>query len=103
MGDSDLERLRRDTNQRTSMAKTLVGWRDWSRVLRTWAGRFQRGRVQEIIRSVEAPPGDEATVAELAGHVVPGNACCRNETWLVRVLSASCVTEKGKEMNDISF
>ena len=26
------------------------GWRDWSRVFRTWAGRFQRGRVQEIIR-----------------------------------------------------
>ena len=40
-------------------------WRDWSRVFRTWAGRFQRGRVQEIIRSVEARPGDEATVAEL--------------------------------------
>ena len=36
-----------------------------SRVFRTRAGRFQRGRVQEIIRSMEAPPGDEATVAEL--------------------------------------
>ena len=33
-----------------------TGWRDWSRVFRTWAGRFQRGRVQEIIRSVEARP-----------------------------------------------
>ena len=42
-----------------------TGWRDWSRVFRTWAGRFQRGRVQGIIRSVEARPGDEATVAEL--------------------------------------
>ena len=42
-----------------------TGWRDWSRVFRTGAGRFQRGRVQEIIRSVEARPGDEATVAEL--------------------------------------
>ena len=42
-----------------------TGWRDWSRVFRTWAGRFQRGRVQEIISSVEARPGDEATVAEL--------------------------------------
>ena len=40
-------------------------WRDWSRVFRTCAGRFQRGRVQEIIRSVEARLGDEATVAEL--------------------------------------
>ena len=40
-------------------------WRDWSRVFRTWAGRFQRGRVQEIIRSVEARPGDVATVTEL--------------------------------------
>ena len=29
------------------------------------AGRFQRRRVQEIIRSVEARPGDEATVTEL--------------------------------------
>ena len=42
-----------------------TGWRDWCRVFRTWAGRFQRRRVQEIIRSVEALPGDEATVAEL--------------------------------------
>ena len=42
-----------------------TGWRDWSRVFRTWAGRLQRGRVQEIIRSVEARPGEEATVAEL--------------------------------------
>ena len=42
-----------------------IGWRDWSRVFRTWAGRFQRGRVQEIISSVEARPGDEATVPEL--------------------------------------
>ena len=41
------------------------GWRDWSRVFRTWAGRFQRGRIQEIIRAVEARPGDEATVTEL--------------------------------------
>ena len=42
-----------------------TGWCDWSRVFRTWAGRFQRGRVQETIRSVEARPVDEATVAEL--------------------------------------
>ena len=42
-----------------------TGWRDWSRVFRTWARRFQRGRVQEIIRSVEARPGDEAIVTEL--------------------------------------
>ena len=42
-----------------------TGWRDWSRVFRNSAGRFQRGRVQEIIRSVEARPGDEATVAGL--------------------------------------
>ena len=42
-----------------------TGWRDWSRVFRTWAGRFQRRRVQEIIRAVEARPGDEATVTEL--------------------------------------
>ena len=42
-----------------------TGWRDWCRVFRTWAGRFQRRRVLEIIRSVEARPGDEATVAEL--------------------------------------
>ena len=42
-----------------------TGWRDWSRVFRTWAGRFQRGRVQEIIRSVQARPGDEATLTEL--------------------------------------
>ena len=42
-----------------------TGWRDWSRVCRTWAGRFQRRRVQEIIRAVEARPGDEATVTAL--------------------------------------
>ena len=34
-----------------------TAWRDWSRVFRTWAGRFQRGRVQEIIRAVGARPG----------------------------------------------
>ena len=42
-----------------------TGSRNWSWVFRTWAGRFQRGRVQEIIRAVEARPGDEATVTEL--------------------------------------
>ena len=42
-----------------------TGWRDWSWVFRTWAVRFQRGRAQEIIRAVEARPGDEATVTEL--------------------------------------
>ena len=31
-----------------------TAWRDWSRVFRTWAGRFQRGRAQEVIRAVEA-------------------------------------------------
>ena len=41
-----------------------TGWRDWSRVFRTWAGRFQRGRVREIIRAVEARPGEEASVIE---------------------------------------
>ena len=25
-----------------------TGWRDWSRVFRIWAGRFQQGRVQEL-------------------------------------------------------
>ena len=44
--------------------------RDWSRVFRTWAGRFQRGRVQEIIRAVEARPGEEASVTELAEKLV---------------------------------
>ena len=33
-------------------------------MFRTWAGRFQRGQVQEIIRSVEARPGDKAIVPE---------------------------------------
>ena len=39
-----------------------TAWRDWPRVFRTWAGRFQCGRVQEIIRAVEVRPGEEATV-----------------------------------------
>ena len=34
-------------------------------VFRAWAGRFQHGRVQEVIRAVEARPGDEATGTEL--------------------------------------
>ena len=34
-------------------------------MFRTWAGRFQRGRVQEVVREAEARPGDEATVTEL--------------------------------------
>ena len=42
-----------------------TGWCDWSRVVRTWAGRLQRGRVQENSRSVEERPGEEATVTEL--------------------------------------
>ena len=48
-----------------SFSGEVTGWRDWSRVFRTWAGRFQRGRVQEVIRAVEARLGDEATVTEL--------------------------------------
>ena len=59
MDDSDSERLRRDTNQRTSED---TGWRDWPRVFRTVSTRT----MQEIIRSVEARLGDdEATVTEL--------------------------------------
>ena len=46
MDDSDSERPRRPE----TFNGEDTGWRDWSRVLRTWAGRFQRGRVQEIIR-----------------------------------------------------
>ena len=34
-------------------------------MFRAWANRFQRGRVQEVIRAVEARPGDNATVTEL--------------------------------------
>ena len=64
MDDPDLERLRRDTNQRTSVAKTLDGVIGPG-CFRTWAGRFQRGRGQDIIRAVEPRPGDEATVTEL--------------------------------------
>ena len=51
--------------QREDFSDEDSGWRDWSGVFRTWAGRFQRGRVQEIIRAVEGRPGDEATVTEL--------------------------------------
>ena len=64
MDDSDLERLRRDTNQRTSMVKTLDGVTGLGRFV-PGKGRFQRGRVQEFIRSVEARLLDEATVTEL--------------------------------------
>ena len=42
----------------------FAAWLDWSPVFRTWAGGFQRGRVQEVIRAVEARPGDEAIVTE---------------------------------------
>ena len=41
-----------------------TGWRDCFRVFHSWAGLFQRGRVLEIIRSVEARFEDEATVAD---------------------------------------
>ena len=63
MDDSVLERLRRDQPENFSGQDT--GRRDWSRLFRTWVGRFQRGRVQEIIRAVEARPGYEAIVTEL--------------------------------------
>ena len=61
MGDSDLERLLARYQPESFNGEDTV-WRDWSRVFRTWTGRFQRG-VQEIIRSVEVRPG--TTVAEL--------------------------------------
>ena len=56
MGDPDLELLRSGED---------TAWRDLSRVFRTWAGRFQSGRVQEVIRAVEARRGNEASVTEL--------------------------------------
>ena len=52
-------------HQPESFSGEDTGWRDWSQVFRTWAGRFQRGRVQEVIRALEARPVDEATVTEL--------------------------------------
>ena len=64
MDDSDLERLQRDTNQRASVAKTLNGVTGPACFV-PGQDRFQRGRVQEVIRVVEARPGDEATVTEL--------------------------------------
>ena len=63
-GDSDFERLRRG-HQPESFSGEDTAWLGCSRVYRTWAGRFQRGTVQEVIRAVEARPGDEATVTEL--------------------------------------
>ena len=42
-----------------------TAWRDWSRVFRTWAGRFRRGQAQEVIRAVEARSGEEDAVTEL--------------------------------------
>ena len=62
MGDSDLERLRRGTNQCISAVKTQRG------EIGPWCfepGRFQRGRVQEVIRRAEVRPSDKATVSEL--------------------------------------
>ena len=53
MDDSDLERLRRDTNQRSSVTKTLDGL--------TSPGCSVPG----LGGSKEARPGDEATVTEL--------------------------------------
>ena len=47
------------------MAKTLVGATGLGCFVPGQDDFNQRGRVQEIIRSVEARPGDEATVAEL--------------------------------------
>ena len=51
--------------QQGSFSGEDTAWRDWSRVNRTWNGRFQRERLQEAIRAVEARPGEEATVTEL--------------------------------------
>ena len=42
--DSDLERLRRDANQRAPVSKTLDGVIGPG-CFGIWAGRFQRGRV----------------------------------------------------------
>ena len=48
-----------------SLSGEDLAWRDWSQVFRTWAGRFQRGRVQAVIRAAEARSGEEAAVTEL--------------------------------------
>ena len=61
---SDLERLRRDTNQRTSMVKTLDGVTGLESFV-PGHDDFNEDECKKIIRSVEARPGDEATVAEL--------------------------------------
>ena len=62
MGDSDLERLLRGNNQSISVVKTQRG------EIGPWCfdpGRFQRGRVQDVIRRAEARPSDKATVSEM--------------------------------------
>ena len=58
-GDSDFESWRRDINERASAARALLG-ETGPGFFRTWAGRFQRGRVQEVIRAVAPRPGEEA-------------------------------------------
>ena len=57
MDDSDLELVRRDTNQRTSNGED-TGWRDWSRVFRRRVSTMTSARNHQI-------SGGEATVAEL--------------------------------------
>ena len=50
MDDSDLERLRRDTNQRTSVTKTLDGV-SGPECFVSWAGRVQRASTGQQVRA----------------------------------------------------
>ena len=62
-GDSDLGAFTA-RYQPDSFSGEDTAWRDWSRVFRSWAGRSQRGRVQEFISS-GSRSGEEAAVTEL--------------------------------------
>ena len=66
MGDSDFGLVRlQDINWRACFSGEVTARRDWSNVFCASAGRLQRGRTQEVIRAVEARPGEEAIVIEL--------------------------------------
>ena len=62
MVNSDLERLRRDTNKRTSMVKTLVGVTGLECFV---PGQDGFNEECKILSNQWRRPGDEVTVAEL--------------------------------------
>ena len=79
------------TEKRANVWRRQMGTVDWGAAKSVWPTRKKVGGGKG---SLELPCSP--------GHAVPGITRSRKETWLFRLLSASCLI-KGKKVNDRSF